>query len=413
MNIDDLRKLIQEVKLQEALQSGIKQVEHPFKAFFILGPAGSGKTFMKDFMGLPQSFVQINTDDAVEKVFPKFGLTLKFQDPPSGEEYDQKQEVRKLLQQAVSDKTKRKINQALPLLFDTTGENPKKMKQIMRQLVDIGYDVAVFTINVPPEFSVETDQYRDRTVGSEIAQKVTNDYQRNVVDQGTYAQMEGERGITILNDNPYPNLYNVNTGEYRRIMNKKHPRYGEIAFDLGILGQRKMKLKDPKGKDKPKEMWNPFEGVTWESAKQILDDAQEKLQAWVSQRDPQNPTGREVLKALEYVQDQGVADYGDQITDLVQYALWADENDKELPRTVESSLQIVFDVKTFQQKLKKSVPSDKFPDSPQTVKTDKGDVEVPPELLPKFGQKGAPTIQQLTREQLQALVNSFNNKNKT
>jgi len=409
MNIDDLRKLIQEVKLQEALQSGIKQVEHPFKAFFILGPAGSGKTFMKDFMGLPQSFVQVNTDDAVEKVFPKFGLTLKFQDPDSGEEYDQKQEARKLLQQAVSDKTKRKINQALPLLFDTTGENPNKMKQIMRQLVDIGYDVAVFTINVPPEFSVETDQYRDRTVGSEIAQQVTNAYQKNVVNYGTYAQMEGERGITILNDNPYPNLFNVNTGEYRRIMNKKNPRYGEIAFDLDILKQRKMKLKDPKGKDESKEMINPFKGVTWESAKQILDDAQEKLQAWVSERDPQNPTGREVLKALEYVQDQGVADYGDQITDLVQYALWADENDKDLPETVQNALQIIFDVETFQQKLKKSVPSDKFPTSPQTVKTAKGDVEVPPELLPRFGQKGAPTIQQLTREQLMEIINWVRN----
>ena len=405
MNIDDLRKLIQEVKLQEALQSGIKQIEHPFKAFFILGPAGSGKTFMKDFMGLPQSFVQINTDEAVEKVFPKFGLSLKFQEPPSGEEYDKKQEVRKLLQQAVSDKTKRKINQALPLLFDTTGENPKKMKTIMRQLVDIGYDVAVFTINVPPEFSVEEDFYRDRTVGSEIAQKVTNDYQRNVVDQGTYAQMEGERGITILNDNPYPNLFDVNTGEYRRIRKKDHPRYGEIAFALDILKQRKMELKDPKGKDKPKEMWNPFEGVTWESAKQILDDAQEKLQAWVSQRDPQNPTGREVLKALEYVQDQGVADYGDQITDLVQYALWADENEKELPKTVQNALQVIFDVEAFQKKVAGAVPSDKFPASPQTVKTAKGDVEVPPELLPRFGQKGAPTIQQLTREQLLEIIN--------
>ena len=405
MNIDDLRKLIQEVKLQEALKSGIKQIEHPFKAFFILGPAGSGKTFMKDFMGLPQSFVQINTDEAVEKVFPKFGLTLKFQDPPSGEEYDQKQEVRKLLQQAVSDKTKRKINQALPLLFDTTGENPNKMKRIMRQLVDIGYDVAVFTINVPPEFSVEEDFYRDRTVGSEIAQQVTNDYQKDIVGQSAYAQMEGERGITILNDNPYPNLFDVNTGEYRTIRKKDHPRYGEIAFDLNILKQRKMKLKDPKGKDKPEEMWNPFEGITWEYAKQILDEAKEKLQAWVSQRDPQNPTGKEVLKALEYVQDQGVADYGDQITDLVEYALWADENEKELPKTVQNALQIVFDIEAFQQKLKKSVPSDKFPTSPQTVKTAKGDVEVPPELLPRFGQKGAPTIQQLTREQLMEIIN--------
>ena len=397
MNIDDLRKLIQEVKLQEALQSGIKQVEHPFKAFFILGPAGSGKTFTKNILGLPQSFVPINTDDAVEKVFPKFGLTLKFQDPPSGEEYDQKQEVRKLLQQAVSDKTKRKINQALPLLFDTTGENPNKMKQIMRQLVDIGYDVAVFTINVPPEYSVETDAKRERTVGSKIAQQVTNAYQKNVVDQGTYAQMEGERGITILNANPYPNLFDVRTGELRP------------DFDPSVLQNDRMELKDPDGEADSEFMRNPFKGASWDKASAILENAKEKLQAWVSQRDPQNPTGREVLKALEYVQDQGVADYGDQITDLVQYALWAGENDKELPKTVQNALQIIFDVEAFQEKVAGAVPSDKFPTSPQTVKTAKGDVEVPPELLPRFGQKGAPTIQQLTREQLMEIINWVRN----
>ena len=55
---------------------------------------------------------------------------------------------------------------------------------------------------------------------------------------------------------------------------------------------------------------------------------------------------------------------------------------------------------------------DKYPTNPMKVKTAKGEKEVPPELLPRFGQKGAPTVQQLTREQLQALVNSFNNKNK-
>jgi|TARA_S200002703_G_scaffold153941_2_gene156077 hypothetical protein len=397
MNIDDLRKLIQEVKLQEALQSGIKQVEHPFKAFFILGPAGSGKSFTKNLLGLPDSFVPINTDDAVEKVFPKFGLTLKFQEPSSGEDYEKKQEVRKLLQQAVSDKTKRKINQALPLLFDTTGENPNKMKKIMRQLVDIGYDVAVFTINVPPDYSVETDAKRERTVGSKIAQQVTNAYQKNIVDQGAYAQMEGERGITILNLNPYPNLFDVRTGELRS------------DFDPSVLQNDRMELKDPKGKKQSEFMRNPFKGASWERAKVILQDGKEELQAWVSSRDPQNPTGREILRALEYVQDQGVADYGDQITDLVQYALWADENEKELPKTVQNALQIVFDVETFQKKLKRSVPSDKYPDSPVKVKTDKGEIEVPPELLPRFGQKGAPTIQQLTREQLLEIINWVKN----
>jgi predicted ABC-type ATPase len=387
MNIDDLRKLIQEVKLQEALQSGIKQVEHPFKAFFILGPAGSGKTFMKDAaLKLPNSFVSVNTDEAIEKVFPKFGLTLKFAEG----DVEKKQEVRKLLQQAVSDKTKRKINQALPILFDTTGENTDKMKTIMRSLVDIGYDVGVFMINVPPDFSVEADQSRPRTVGADLTRQISNNYQKEIVDQGAYAQMQGERGITILNPNPYPNIFDLRDGSLRP------------EFDQSMLSDDKLELK---GGEEPESIRNPFKGASWEKAKGILEDSREKLQGWLSDRDPQNATGKEILKALEYVQDQGVADYGDQITDLVQYAIWADENEKELPKSVQNALQIIFDVEAFQQKLKKSVPSDKFPTSPQTVKTAQGDVEVPPELLPRFGQKGAPTIQQLTREQLMEIIN--------
>jgi predicted ABC-type ATPase len=387
MNIDDLRKLIQEVKLQEALQSGIKQVEHPFKAFFILGPAGSGKTFIKDAaLKLPNSFVSVNTDEAIEKVFPKFGLTLKFAEG----DVEKKQEVRKLLQQAVSDKTKRKINQALPILFDTTGENTDKMKTIMRSLVDIGYDVGVFMINVPPDFSVEADQSRPRTVGADLTRQISNNYQKEIVDQGAYAQMQGERGITILNPNPYPNIFDLRDGSLRP------------EFDQSMLSDDKLELK---GGEEPESIRNPFKGASWEKAKGILEDSREKLQGWLSDRDPQNATGKEILKALEYVQDQGVADYGDQITDLVQYAIWADENEKELPKSVQNALQIIFDVEAFQQKLKKSVPSDKFPTSPQTVRTAKGDVEVPPELLPRFGQKGAPTIQQLTREQLMEIIN--------
>ena len=387
MHIDDLRKLIQEIKLQEAVKSGIKQVEHPFKAFFILGPAGSGKTFIKDAaLKLPNSFVSVNTDEAIEKVFPKFGLTLKFAEG----DVEKKQEVRKLLQQAVSDKTKRKINQALPILFDTTGENTDKMKTIMRSLVDIGYDVGVFMINVPPDFSVEADQSRPRTVGADLTRQISNNYQKEIVDQGAYAQMQGERGITILNPNPYPNIFDLRDGSLRP------------EFDQSMLSDDRLELK---GGEEPESIRNPFKGASWEKAKGILKDSREKLQSWLSDREPQNATGKEILKALEYVQDQGVADYGDQITDLVQYAIWADENEKELPKSVQNVLQIIFDVEAFQEKVAGAVPSDKFPTSPQTVRTAKGDVEVPPELLPRFGQKGAPTIQQLTREQLVEIIN--------
>ena len=401
MLIHELRKLIQEIKLQEALQKGLKEVEHPFKAFFILGPAGSGKTFIKDAaLNLPEGFVSINTDEPIEKVFPKFGLSLKFDEG----DVDKKQEVRKLLQQAISDKEKRKINQALPILFDTTGENTNKIKKMIRALISVGYDVAIFMVNVPPDYSVESDTARgelgDRAVGPKRTRAIANNYQKNVVSPSAYAQMEGERGVTILAQNPYPNLFDLRDGSLRP------------DFDSSVLQDRTLELKDPEG-NKSDSMRNPFKGVTWEYAEDILKEARSNLQQWLSDRTPINSTGKQVLEALEYIQDQGIADYGDQITDLFAYATWAGENEKEIPDSVENALQIVFDIDTYQKKVSATTAKDKYPTNPMKVKTAKGEKEVPPELLPKFGQKGAPTIQQLTREQLQALVNSFNNNNKT
>ena len=90
MLINELRKLINQIKLEEALEKGVKEVKHPFKAVFIFGPAGAGKTTTKDFLELPDDFVPLTADDAIEKVFPKFGISLDFR-----EEYPKKKELRK------------------------------------------------------------------------------------------------------------------------------------------------------------------------------------------------------------------------------------------------------------------------------------------------------------------------------
>ena len=141
MQISELRKLIQEVKIREALQRGITQVQNPFKAVFIFGPAGAGKTYIKDVLGLPDNFIVINTDELVEDVFPRYGLSLNFEEGPQVV----KQELRKLLQQATANKMRRYVNKCMPLLIDTPGEKIKKIRDIVRALVEIGYDVATLS----------------------------------------------------------------------------------------------------------------------------------------------------------------------------------------------------------------------------------------------------------------------------
>ena len=403
MNIKDLRKLIQEIKLQEALESGIKQVKHPFKAVFIFGPAGAGKTTTKEFLGLPDEFVPLTADDAIEKVFPKFGISLDFR-----EEYPKKTELRKILQQRTAEKTIRKVNQMLPLFFDTTGENVAKLIKIMDALERVGYDIAVFQINVPPDVSIAADLGRDRTLGSDIIQTISNDYQRDVAKGAAYLSQIGRRGVTLLSNYIYPNIFAFES-----------PGALRSGVPEDILWQGKLKLNDPEGKAKPTYIDNPFYGASEKQNAKILDDAKQVAQEWISDRNPKNPIGRIVLNALSYIQSQGVADLGDQMTDIAKYIVWATENGKQVPPVVNEASKALFDLEA---KLRKTTASAKKPGKDITAKKVKGAEEpVPASLLPTYADPATPIKspadilykdEPLKLRELRDFINRFNKKNK-
>jgi len=384
MKINELKKLIQEIKLREALQSGIQQVKHPFKALFIFGPAGSGKTYIIDKgIKLPDSFMGsaqgINTDNLVEEVFPRFQLSLNFEQG----EVEVKQELRKLLQDATGNITKAQVNKCKPLVFDTTGEKIGKMRTIIRELVNVGYDVAIFQINVPPAYSVFSDQKRGeegkRTVGREKTREIANDYQIKVVRGAAYLQLGQERGVTLLNEKVYPNIFDLKTGKLRANF---------VAF-AKTLQDDSLELQDPEGVRPSGYIRNPFKGANWEAAKDILDTAQENLTQWLSDPLPENPTGQALYDALNYIQEQKVGMLGDQITDVAEYAAWAVSNDVAIPSVVDQALYLTVGIKA---KFEKTVPPPKYAEHdpkyfPMKVKY-KG---------PEYGKKGAPTGREIAK----------------
>ena len=403
MQISELRKLIQEVKIREALQRGIEQVQNPFKVVFIFGPAGAGKTFIKDILGLPNNFIVINTDELVEDVFPRYGLSLNFEEGP----HVVKQELRKLLQQATANKMQRYVNKCQPLLIDTPGEKVPKIQDIVRALVEIGYDVAIFQINVPPDFSVMSDQKRgeegERTVGREQTRKIANNYQTSVVKDAAYLQLGQERGVTLLSDKIYPNIFNVRAGTIRD------------NFDISMTQDDRLELKDPRGERRSRYMQNPFKDATWDEARKILETAQTKLSEWLAPTAPLNPTGRVIYDALKYIQGRGVGNLGDEITDIIQYGAehMEDPETFPIPPEVDEALYMTLGA-SLQTKIKRTAPAEKRPEfdpgySPLKVRY-KG---------PEYTKKGAPTAKDIVKEEtlslsgLKDFIAEFNKKNNT
>jgi hypothetical protein len=202
--------------------------KYPFKALYMLGPAGAGKGHILDkVFKVPtgkKAFQTVNPDLQIEDVFPVFGISMEFANSAEGGDPEVEalqQKSRDILQNASRAHEANLIAIANPLIFDTTGEKVGKMVNRIKQLEKIGYDVAVMMINVPTEASVERDIARGpragkkgRTVGKTRTTGISQQYQKDVVEnRGYYKKLEGLSNVTMLAPEVYNNIFHLGTGE--------------------------------------------------------------------------------------------------------------------------------------------------------------------------------------------------------
>tara|TARA_Y100001973_G_scaffold106477_1_gene184640 strand:+ start:4417 stop:5586 length:1170 start_codon:yes stop_codon:yes gene_type:complete len=210
---------------EEVIQErSIMKEKYPFKAIYVVGPAGAGKSYLGSQIGIPGDFITSNTDARVENVFRAYNIPLTFagHDPEKGEKPSDlevlQQNARHILQNADAGHTTNLVLKGAPLLFDTTGENVTKISGRIQRLVDMGYDVAVFQITVPPSVSVSRDVERGeeggRSVGAKRVDKINRDYQKAVVQDKGYEKkaqeinkVAGGPYVTILGGGVIPNIY--------------------------------------------------------------------------------------------------------------------------------------------------------------------------------------------------------------
>ncbi len=207
---------------EEVIQErSIMKEKYPFKAIYVVGPAGAGKSYLGSQIGIPGDFITSNTDARVENVFRAYNIPLKFAgsegEPPSDLEVLQ-QNARQILQNADAGHSTNLVLKGAPMLFDTTGENVTKISGRIQRLVDMGYDVAVFQITVPPSVSVSRDVERGeeggRSVGADRVDKINRQYQQQVVKDKGYEKaaqdinkVAGGPYVTILGGGVIPNIY--------------------------------------------------------------------------------------------------------------------------------------------------------------------------------------------------------------
>jgi cytidylate kinase len=200
------------MKYFHELQEGVYD-PNIFKAFFLAGGPGSGKSYVVRKTTGGTGLKIVNSDPAFEMLIKKASLSLKMPD----DEFDRREPLR---QKAKSMRNKARgnyIEGRLGLVIDGTGKNADRLLDQARQLEELGYDTHMIFVNTSLDVALQSNAERDRSVPESLVVKSWKDVQSNI---GRFNNFFKGRMIIVDNnvraENPFTEVWKRIQGLLRR-----------------------------------------------------------------------------------------------------------------------------------------------------------------------------------------------------
>ena len=180
------------MKKYQELQEGVYD-PNIFKAFFLAGGPGSGKSYVVRKTTGGTGLKVVNSDDAFESLLKKAGLSLKM---PKSEE-EPRDAVRTRAKEITAKKKANYLEGRLGLIIDGTGREADKIIRQHRALKELGYDTHMIFVNTSLDVALQRNAERARSVPEPIVVKSWKDVQSNM---GTFSQTF-RQGFIVVDNN--------------------------------------------------------------------------------------------------------------------------------------------------------------------------------------------------------------------
>jgi len=158
---------------------------HIFKAVFLAGGPGSGKSFVAGKMLRGTGLKTVNSDDIYEYLMKKKGMDMS--DPEVIASKDG-QETRNRAKDLTSKKqgdidTGRGgyLEGRLGLVIDGTGKDVQKVAATSEKLKALGYETMMLFVNTSEDVAQERNQKRARSIPAEMVSKMWRAVQNNLM----------------------------------------------------------------------------------------------------------------------------------------------------------------------------------------------------------------------------------------
>ena len=195
-----------------------------FKAFFMAGGPGSGKSYavqlgigqvQKGVKVTAQGLKVVNSDDVFEKYLKDAQLNFKM-DANQGKQRDTLRTRAKVITKKKYDNY---VEGRLGMVIDGTGKDYSKITTDASNLKQIGYDVHMIFVNTSLDVALERNSKRPRSVPEDIVKKSWNQVQQNI---GAFQTYFGNKNFIIVDNNDVnDNVFDMVGKQVRRMLSKK------------------------------------------------------------------------------------------------------------------------------------------------------------------------------------------------
>ena len=165
-----------------------------FKAFFLAGGPGSGKTFVTQSAFAGTGLKVVNSDAAFERGLKKANLSLKM---PDEEEYF-RNIIRQRAKTTASNILDTYVQGRLGLVIDATGRDLPLVQRQVSMLKNIGYDCYMVFVNTSLDVALERNKRRPRSIPEYIVKKSWEGVQANI---GSFQRVFSPNKMLIVDNN--------------------------------------------------------------------------------------------------------------------------------------------------------------------------------------------------------------------
>ena len=226
------------MKKYQELQEGLND-PNIFKAFFLAGGPGSGKSYVVRRTTGGTGLRVVNSDDAFEHMLKKAGLSLKM---PKSEE-EPRDAVRARAKEITAKRQANYLEGRIGLIIDGTGRDYDKIAKQATELKQIGYDVHMIFVNTSLDVALQRNAERPRSVQEPIVVKSWKDVQSNI---GKFSQYFRQNFVVVDNNDANEDVFVKVFKQVKGLLKKKvrnpaaHQWISQQMRDRGIT-------KKPKG----------------------------------------------------------------------------------------------------------------------------------------------------------------------